>query len=399
MIPETDLIIKDEKIYHIDVNKENVAKTIILVGDQDRVPMISKKFDVITHKSKHREFVIHTGYYKGKHLSVVSTGIGTDNIDIVVNELDAIFNIDLERREIKEDFTQLTFIRLGTCGTIREDIPVDSIIASTHGLGLDNLLSFYDNSENFYKPFGDKGHYIVGADEALLKFFATEDIYTGITTTAPGFYAPQGRTLRLKNSTPDLINYLSSIEHEGSKVSNFEMETSALYGLSKLMNHRALTMCTVVANRPNMEFSKDSKASVKNLINVFLDKIVDFEQKNEIPVMSYDEIENKLKELNIDADDLFKLMDEDALEGAYSHKFGDTGIFYNLLKNTFGEIDFIKSDVNYDTYEGSECYLVYYFKKHDIYIKVEGYYTSYNGFDGKSYNQTSPKEKKVIVFE
>ena len=145
MISETDLILKGNNIYHLDVNKENIAETIILVGDQDRVPMISKYFDRITHKSQHREFVVHSGYIGSKYLSVISTGIGCDNIDIVINELDAIFNIDLKTREIKKDLTSLNLMRLGTCGTIREDIPVDSIIVSDYGLGLDNLLSFYEN--------------------------------------------------------------------------------------------------------------------------------------------------------------------------------------------------------------------------------------------------------------
>jgi uridine phosphorylase len=281
MISETDLIVKDNNIYHINVNKDNVAETIILVGDQDRVSMISKYFDRITHKSQHREFVVHTGYIGKKYLTVMSTGIGCDNIDIVVNELDAIFNIDLKTREIKKDLTSLNLIRLGTCGTIRKDIPVDSIIVSDYGLGLDNLLSFYKGGNAFYRSaykwnddFCDSWNpYIVEGDYELRNLFA-EHIH-GITATSPGFYAPQGRNLRIKQHEHDsLIKDLSKLSYKKSKVVNFEMETSALYGLAKLSGHKALTLCTVVANRITKEFTKDGEKSVDNLIQTFLNKIV-----------------------------------------------------------------------------------------------------------------------------
>ena len=305
MISETDLILKGNNIYHLDVNKENIAETIILVGDQDRVPMISKYFDRITHKSQHREFVVHSGYIGSKYLSVISTGIGCDNIDIVINELDAIFNIDLKTREIKKDLTSLNLIRLGTCGTIKEDIPVDSIIVSDYGLGMDNLLSFYKGGQEFYRnayddltstyPGASRGcrsiitnHncYLTECDRTLSNLF--NDYIHGITATFPGFYGPQSRSLRLKiDNSKNLYNhenkrfhdivhsfFYTSHRKDNSEVINFEMETSALYGLAKLSGHKALTLCTVVANRVTKEFTKNGEKSVDNLIKKFLERIV-----------------------------------------------------------------------------------------------------------------------------
>lgn len=278
MISDTDLIIKGDNIYHINVNKDNVAETIILVGDQDRVPLISKYFDKITHKSQHREFVVHTGFYQGKYLSVISTGIGTDNIDIVVNELDAIFNVDLKTRQIKENLTSLNLIRLGTCGTIREEIPVDSIIVSDYAMGFDNLLSFYKDGYKFYQntmhcSTAFNG-YIVECSEELRNLFPNQ--LHGITATFPGFYAPQGRNLRIDPdpiSSGTLINNLLKMEYNKVKVLNFEMETSALYGLAKLSGHKALTLCNVVANRATKEFTKDAETAVNNMIQIFLETI------------------------------------------------------------------------------------------------------------------------------
>ena len=280
-ILETDLIIKDGNIYHIGVNKDNVAETIILVGDQDRVPMISKYFDNIIHKSQHREFVVHTGTYKGKKLTALSTGIGTDNIDIVVNELDAIFNVDLKTRQIKKDLTSLNLIRLGTCGTIRKDIPVDSIIVSDYAFGLDNLMNFYKGGHLFYKrayKFSDDfcdswNPYITHGHTDLINLFP--DLYHGITATSPGFYAPQERHLRIEGN-PYLIKDLLNRRYKDRKVINFEMETSALYGLAELSGHKALTLCTVVANRQMGKFTKDAEKAVNNMIKMFLDKIVNY---------------------------------------------------------------------------------------------------------------------------
>ena len=292
MISETDLILKGNNIYHLDINKENISETIILVGDQDRVPMVSNYFDKITHKSQHREFVVHSGFIGNKYLSVISTGIGCDNIDIVVNELDAIFNIDLKTREIKKDLTSLNLIRLGTCGTIQKDIPIDSIIVSDYGLGLDNLLSFYNGGAEFYYNMDNikcKGcfpsivndGYIVDSDINLNSLF--KDFHNGITMTFPGFYGPQMRKLRLGHvneideeifGNETMFDMLKNISYKGKKVVNFEMETSALYGLAKLSGHKALTLCTVVANRVTKEFTKDGEKSVDNLIKTFLEKII-----------------------------------------------------------------------------------------------------------------------------
>lgn len=289
MIAETDLIIKNNNIYHIDVNKDNVAETIILVGDPSRVEMVSKYFDTIRHKSQHREFVVHTGTYRGKELSVISTGIGPDNIDIVINELDTIFNVDLKTREVKKELTSLNLIRLGTCGTIREEIPVNSIICSDYAIGLDNLMSFYKGSKQFYDIVGFpeqklKGRvkylhnydvYLVEGDNNLKDLF--NEIIHGGTVTSPGFYAPQGRSLRIENNTANLISGLQNVNYEGLGIINFEMETSALYGLAKLGGHKAITLCTVVANRETKNFSKNAEEAVDNMIRYFLEKIKDYE--------------------------------------------------------------------------------------------------------------------------
>jgi uridine phosphorylase len=299
MIAETDLILnKKGNIYHLDVNKDNLSETIILVGDRDRVPLISKYFDKITHRTQHREFVIHTGYLGGKYLTVMSTGMGVGCVEICLNELDAIFNIDFKTREIKKDLTSLNLIRLGTCGTIREEISVNSIIASDYGFGLDNILQYYTNdfsiSQHLLLNLSDGGSYSLFSKNNQKKWLLSNlkpyiaegnkdlrnlfnDCIHGMTATCPGFYAPQNRNLRLQNNTnigvEVLIDLLININYNDNKIVNFEMETSALYGLSKLMGHKALTLCTVVANRITKEFSKNSEEAVDNMIKYFLDKI------------------------------------------------------------------------------------------------------------------------------
>jgi uridine phosphorylase len=239
---------------------------------------VSKHFDEVEVVRKHREFVTHTGRLGEKRISVVSTGIGPDNIDIVVNELDALVNIDFSSRTIKETLTHLTIVRIGTSGSLQENIPVDSFVASTHGLGIDNLLSFYrhDNNEeekqivqqfiahtqlssNFSPP------YITGASASLLKNFV-EGYHHGITVTCPGFYGPQGRVLRLGLTNPDLIDRLTEFQFGQHKITNFEMETSAIYGLGKLLGHNCLSLSAIVANRIKKEFSKDGALAVENLI-------------------------------------------------------------------------------------------------------------------------------------
>ena len=285
-IAESELILNSRgAIYHLDVRPEELASTVITVGDPARVQEVSKHFDNVEFKLRHREFITHTGTLGGKRISVVSTGIGPDNIDIVVNELDALVNIDFSSRTIKPTLSQLNIIRLGTSGSLQEDIPVDSFVVSTHGLGIDNLLNYYrhENNEeemhivqqfvahtqissNFSHP------YITGAGAGLLKHFV-EGYHHGITVTCPGFYGPQGRVLRLGLTNPDLIDRLTHFALGHHRITNFEMETSAIYGLGKLLGHQCLSISAIVANRIKKEFSKDGNAAVENMITKSLEII------------------------------------------------------------------------------------------------------------------------------
>jgi uridine phosphorylase len=278
-IAESELIINNRgAIYHLDVRPEELAETIIVVGDPERVKKVSVHFDKIEHQLQHREFITHTGYIGNKHLSVISTGIGPDNIDIVFNELDALANIDFETRHIKENLTKLNIIRFGTSGSLQADIPVDSFVASTHGLGLDNLLNFY----SYEKTAEDKAMadafisqtnldtaitnpYAFRGSETLLQKFG-EGFHKGITVTCPGFFGPQGRVLRLALSSPGLVDKLTHFSFNNHRITNFEMETSAIYGLGKLMGHECLSINAIIANRVVKEFSKNSNAAVEKLI-------------------------------------------------------------------------------------------------------------------------------------
>ncbi len=284
-IAASELIINDRgAVYHVNCRPEEIANTFITVGDPDRVKEVSKHFDSIEFKNNHREFVTHTGFIGNKRISVTSTGIGPDNIDIVLNELDALVNIDFETRTIKENLTQLNIIRVGTSGSLQQEIPVDSFVASTHGLGLDNLLNFYrhtNNDEELQIKQSFVTHtqmdaitnpYIFGASPALLKEFV-QDFHHGITATCPGFYGPQGRVLRLGLSQPNLIDSLTSFNFGNHRITNFEMETAAIYGLGKLLGHHCLSLSAIVANRISKEFSKDGNAAVENLIKKTLDII------------------------------------------------------------------------------------------------------------------------------
>lgn len=278
-IAESELIINSRgAIYHLDVRPEELAETIITVGDPDRVSQVSNYFDVVEVKRQHREFVTHTGRIGSKRLTVVSTGIGPDNIDIVLNELDALVNIDFETRHIKENLTSLNIIRVGTSGSLQADIPVDSFVASTHGLGLDNLLNYYrlDHNEqerqllhSFVTHTQLNGQisqpYISLAGASLLKNFV-DGFHQGITVTCPGFYGPQGRILRLGIKNPELIDQLTGFRFGPHRISNFEMETSAIYGLGKLLGHHCLSLSAIVANRITKEFSKDAAATIDTLI-------------------------------------------------------------------------------------------------------------------------------------
>jgi uridine phosphorylase len=277
-IAESELILNERgAIYHINLTPDELADTVITVGDPDRVAVVSKEFDSIEVKRQHREFIAHTGYVGKKRITVISTGIGPDNIDIVVNELDALKNIDLNTRTIKSELSSLNIIRLGTSGSLQEDIPVDSLVAGTHGLGLDNLLNFYrlqsnDEEQQMLQHFithtqltGNIQPYLVSSSASILKHFVT-GFHRGITVTCPGFYGPQGRILRLGISNPSLVDNLSSFQFGNHRISNFEMETSAIYGLGKLLGHHCLSVNVIVANRVRKEFSKDGGKAVENLI-------------------------------------------------------------------------------------------------------------------------------------
>ncbi len=287
-IAESELIITERgAIYHLDLRPEEIAGTVIVVGDQNRVKEVSKHFDSMEIEAQHREFITHTGFIGKKRISVVSTGIGPDNIDIVINELDALVNIDFETRTIKQNLRTLNIIRMGTCGALQADVAVDGMVASTHGLGIDNLLNFYRHEHNedenlilqsfitFIQMHPQMSQpYISGASASILKHFA-RDYYQGITVTCPGFYGPQGRILRLGVRNPTLIDRLTAFRFGQHRITNFEMETSAIYGLGKLLNHNCLSLNAVVANRVNKEFSKDGKAAVENLIVKSLNIIAD----------------------------------------------------------------------------------------------------------------------------
>ena len=283
---ETELILNpDGSIYHLKLRPEQIADTVFVVGDQGRVPMISKYFDRIEHKVQNREFLTHTGYFSRKRLSVVSTGIGTDNIDIVLNELDAAVNIDLEKRALKDRHTSLNIIRLGTTGALQAEIPIDTMVASAFGLGFDGLMHFYDfnpslaemdmanaftNHLNWNSKLSDP--YIFSASPLLLNHMAA-NLIKGITCTANGFYGPQGRELRLSLAYPEMNNLIEQFQYGEYKITNLEMETSALYGLGKLLDHHTLTICNVIANRVRKEYSKDAKKSVDEMIRYALEVV------------------------------------------------------------------------------------------------------------------------------
>ncbi len=278
-IAESELIINERgAAYHLNIRPEELANTIITVGDPDRVQEVSKHFDSVEGRYQHREFVTHTGKIGKKRISVVSTGIGTDNIDIVLNELDALVNIDFTSRTIKPLLTHLTIVRVGTAGALQADIPVDSFVASTHGLGIDNLLNFYRQHNNdeelhllhsFVSNTQMGNHfaapYIASAGPSIQKYFV-EGFYHGITVTCPGFYGPQGRVLRLPLTNPDLIDQLTNFRYGNHRITNFEMETSAIYGLGRLLGHHCVSLSAIVANRVEKKFSSDGNAAVEKLI-------------------------------------------------------------------------------------------------------------------------------------
>jgi len=286
-IKDSELILNpDGSVYHLNLKPENISDTIIFVGDQDRVEKITKHFDSIEFSTQKREFKTQTGYYQDKRITVISTGIGPDNIDIVLNELDALVNIDLETRKPKSELTSLNIIRIGTSGSLQADIPVDSFVMSTHGLDLNGMLHFYQidgisnpEIENAFIKHTDWDKnkarpIIINNSKYLEKYFESDIVFKGMTGTAGGFYGPQGRVLRLPLHDAGLNAKLDNFSYKGFRITNFEMETSVIYGLSKLLGHEALSLNAIIANRANGDFSKDSKKPVEELILYALERIV-----------------------------------------------------------------------------------------------------------------------------
>jgi uridine phosphorylase len=286
MFPSSELVLDSKNnVYHLGLNPSQIADKVIVVGDQDRVAMISHFFDTIEHTSQHREFVCHTGVYKGKRISALSTGIGTDNIDITINELDALVNINLNTREENHIKKSLEIIRIGTCGILQAEIPVHSYILSTHAIGLDNVAHFYGisfttaeiellSSFSSQVPLPSKVEpYLVSASNELTSRLDSELTFNGITVTSSGFYGPQGRQLRLATKTAQLNEQLTAFQNKNERILNFEMESSALFALGKSLGHQCATICLGVANRPRLEFSKGYEKEMKELIVYVLDRI------------------------------------------------------------------------------------------------------------------------------
>lgn len=288
MIQSSELILNpDGSVYHLNLKPENIAHDIIFVGDQDRVEKITAHFDSIEFTTQKREFKTQTGIFKGKRITVMSTGIGPDNIDIVINELDALVNIDFETRQPKEKLTSLNIIRIGTSGSIQPDIPTDAFVLSKYGLGLDNMLRSYLIDGVSSKDIEDafvahtnwdlrKGRpYAIKCSEKLEKMIEGEKMHKGITATAGGFYGPQGRVLRLDIQDRKLNSKMDNFSIGDERVTNLEMETAAIYGLSALLGHNALSLNAIIANRALGTFSADPYAAVNNLIEYTLTKLAE----------------------------------------------------------------------------------------------------------------------------
>ena len=286
MIQNSELILNpDGSVYHLNLLPEHIAHDIIFVGDQNRVEKITQFFDSIEFSTQKREFKTQTGIYKGKRISVISTGIGPDNIDIVINELDALVNIDLKTRQPKENLTSLNIIRIGTSGSLQADIPVDSFVMSKFGLGLDNMLRSYliDKVTHFALEEAFSAHtnwdirkgkpYAIACSEKLEKIIESDKIFKGITATAGGFYGPQGRVLRLDIQDQDLNTKMDNFNFNGERITNLEMETAAIYGLSALLGHNALSLNAIIANRASGTFSEDPYKAVDELITYTLNKL------------------------------------------------------------------------------------------------------------------------------
>ena len=287
MILESELILNpDGSIYHLHLKPGQVADTVILVGDPGRVTVIESYLSDVEYKVVNREYISITGTYNGKRITVVSTGVGVGNIDIVMNELDALVNIDFETREIKKNLKKLDFIRIGTSGSIQEDIPVNSFVLSQKSVGFDNLLYFYDVDKGIINETCGRllrmvvgGHslflnpYVIDASEELFNTLKSEKTKTGITISSPGFYVPQGRELRLTPKLEDINKKLSDFEYEGLKITNYEMEISAMCGLARMLGHNAIGICLIIANRLSQKVNKNYRDKIRELIEYVLHKI------------------------------------------------------------------------------------------------------------------------------
>ena len=286
-IAESELILTTNgEIYHLGITPEQISRKIIIVGDQNRVETVSSFFDTVYHKQENREFVCHTGTYQGKDISVISSGIGTDNIDIILNEIDALFNIDFTTKQIKDELTTLEIVRIGTCGILQDEIPVDSFILSNYALGIDNVGHFYkrNNSEieteleneilSFVNLPNNVKPYLTEASSSLNAKLDDSHVFRGITVTSSGFYGPQGRKLRLELNTENFIDQFSLFKSsKGERFSNLEMECSALFSLSKALGHQATAICLGLANRKKKTFSTHYQEKIFSLIKFFLDRI------------------------------------------------------------------------------------------------------------------------------
>lgn len=286
-LKESELILNDNgSIYHLNLKPEDISNDIIFVGDPDRVEKVTQYFDRIDFSTQKREFKTITGVYKNKRISVISTGIGSDNIDIVLNELDALVNINFQTRTIKENHTTLNIIRIGTSGSLQKDIPVNSFLLSTHALDINGMLRSYptehishsdiENAFVAHTNWDPKKCFplVIKNSITLESKLVSNKVFKGMTATAGGFYGPQGRILRLAVKDPDLNSKIDSFDYHGIKVTNLEMETSAIYGLSKLLGHRACSMNAIIANRALGMFSENPDKVIQDLILYTLEKMV-----------------------------------------------------------------------------------------------------------------------------
>jgi len=287
MIKDSELILNsDGSIFHLHLNPEDISDQIILVGDPARVDSIAGLFEKVDLATQNREFKTVTGWYNQKKLTVISTGIGTDNIDIVLNELDALVNIDLKTREIKKEKKSLEIVRIGTSGGLQPDLPVNSYVVSQKSIGFDGMLNFYANREDYcdlpfeiaFKQFTNWNDslptpYVVDASRQLFLKFSDPEFYTGVTISAPGFYGPQGRELRLPLAVPELNRQIEMFSFDGLRITNFEMESSAIYGLSKMLGHKALTVCLIIANRVALTANENYRDEMKKLVVKVLDRL------------------------------------------------------------------------------------------------------------------------------